>query len=262
MDNLKIKSIIIDDDVFTSEQLADKIRKLIPALHLVKSCENALEGIEAIKKFNPALVFLDIRMPGLSGFDMLDKIDIQDFEVIFITSYNEYAIRAIRYSALDYLLKPIQDEELTAAINRFLDRNNLLSMKSRLQNLMHNISTGNTTALTLLIPTRQGEKSILVSRIIRCEADSNYTHFILSDNSRFTSSRTLKEYESVLNQNQFVRVHKSHIINVAYVKQISNDHVIHMKDDSEIEISRRRLQEVMALFRKNQEEGNIENNIS
>ncbi len=250
MNRPKIKCIIIDDDIFTCEQLALKIRKQLPFLELIRTCENAIEGMEAIRKFNPGLVFLDIRMPGLSGFDMLDKIGVQHFEVIFITSYNEYAIRAIRYSALDYLLKPIRDMELLAAADRIRDTQNLLSMKSRLANLVNNMESKAQAGFTLLIPARQGEKSIVVSEVIRCEADSNYTHFILSDGSRYTASRTLKEYESMLPPEQFIRVHKSHIINVDYVKGISSAHVIRMKDNVNIEISRRRLQETLALLRK------------
>ena len=250
MNRPKIKCIIIDDDLFTREQLAGKIRKQLPFLDLIRTCENALEGIEAIKKFSPGLVFLDIRMPGLSGFDMLDQIEVQNFEVIFITSYNEYAIRAIRYSALDYLLKPIVDDELLAAADRIRDTQNLLSMKSRLANLVNNMESKAQAGFTLLIPARQGEKSILVSEVIRCEADSNYTHFILSDGSRYTASRTLKEYELMLPPEKFIRVHKSHLINVDYVKGISSTHVIQMKDNVRIEISRRRLQETLALLKK------------
>jgi len=241
----RIKCIIIDDDVFTREQLKDKLLSLFPDDIVVQaSCENGIEGMEAVRKFNPSLVFLDIQMPGITGFQMLDALDRHDFEVVFITSFNQYAITAIRYSALDYLLKPIDDDDLQGAIARFREKTNALTLKSRLQNLMHNIASADPANLKLLIPTRQGEKNIPVSDIIRCEADSNYTHFFLKDKTKFTSSKTLKEYEGVLSQNDFVRVHKSHIVNKNHIDSIRDESCIVMSDKSEVEISRRRLAEV------------------
>ena len=219
----RIKAIITDDDLFTCEQLKDKIKLLIPQLEVVAVCENALQGLEAIKKLKPQVVFLDIQMPGLSGFEMLDHLDQDSFEVIFITSFNHYAIQAIRYSALDYLLKPIKDNELLGAFERFMQKRESLSLKARMQTLKQNIENGDSGNQSLIIPTRQGEKNLAVNQIMRCEADSNYTHFFLNDSKTFTSSRTLKEYEHILSDHEFIRVHKSHIVNRNYIESIERD---------------------------------------
>lgn len=245
-----IRAIITDDDIFTCEQLKDKIRLLVPQLEIIAVCENSLQGIEAIKKLKPQLVFLDIQMPGLSGFEMLDHLDQNAFEVIFITSFNQFAIQAIRYSALDYLLKPIKDSELVEAINRFVNKKESLSLKSRMQNLNQNFNLKNVEELSIIIPTRQGERNLLVSQIIRCEADSNYTHFYLNNSTVFTSSRTLKEYEYILSEHQFIRIHKSHIINRNYVERITNDQVLVLKNNSTFDISRRRIAEVKKALNK------------
>lgn len=241
----RIKAIITDDDLFTSEQLRDRIRMLLPQLEVVAVCENALQGLEAIKKFKPEILFLDIRMPGISGFEMLDHLDQDAFEVIFITSFNQYAIQAIRYSALDYLLKPVNDNELVSAFERYTHKKESLSLKARMETLKQNISIKDAGGFNLIIPTRQGEKNLKVKQIVRCEADSNYTHFFLSDATTFTASRTLKEYEMILSEHDFIRVHKSHIINRHYIQSISNDCQLVLKDQSVIEISRRRYAEVI-----------------
>lgn len=240
----KIRAIITDDDLFTCEQLKDKIRLLIPQMEIIAVCENAIQGIEAMKKLKPQVVFLDIQMPGISGFEMLDHLDQETFEVIFITSFNQYAIQAIRYSALDYLLKPIKDKEILDAFERFMLKRESLSLKARMQTLKQNIENKNSENQSLIIPTRQGEKNLTVNQIMRCEADSNYTHFFLNDSKTFTASRTLKEYEQILSEHEFVRVHKSHIVNKNYVEGITQELQVVMKDKTLIEISRRRFAEV------------------
>ncbi|HKR05536.1 MAG TPA: LytTR family DNA-binding domain-containing protein [Bacteroidia bacterium] len=235
-----IKTLIIDDDVFIHEQLKDKLREFFPEINIVAVSENALQGIEAIKQFSPQLIFLDIQLPDLNGFEMLNHIEEKNFKIIFITSFNQYAIEAIRYSAFDYLLKPVKDDELKNSITRFRQSNNELTLKGKMENLLYNIGKSKEDFL-LIIPTRQGEKKIPVHKIIRCEADSNYTHFYLSDKTKFTASKTLKEFEEILSENDFIRIHKSHIVNKLYIKSVSNDGYAELKDGLTLEISRRRL---------------------
>ena len=239
----KIKTIIIDDDVFIHEQLKDKLTLLFPKVHITALSENANHGIEAIKKHKPDLIFLDIQMPGLSGFEMLDHVDRNQLKVIFITSFNQYAIEAIRYSAFDYLLKPIKDDELINALNRFQQEADELSFKGKIENLLHNI-TNTKEDFQLIIPLRQGEKKLKVNNIVRCEADSNYTHFFLNDKTKFTTSKTLKECEELLSENDFIRVHKSHLINKRFIQSLKNDNHVMLTDGSTVEVSRRKLQEV------------------
>ena len=239
----KIKTIIIDDDVFIHEQLKDKLKLLFPEVHVAAVCENAIHGIEAIKKYLPDLIFLDIQMPGLSGFEMLNHVDRNQLKVIFITSFNQYAIEAIRYSAFDYLLKPIKDEELKNALNRFQQTADELSFKGKIENLLHNINNSK-EEFQLIIPLRQGEKKLQVNAIVRCEADSNYTHFYLSDKSKFTASKTLKECEELLSEKDFIRVHKSHLINKRFIQSLTNNNRVKLTDGSTVEVSRRKWQEV------------------
>ncbi len=239
----KIKTIIIDDDVFIHEQLKDKLKLLFPEIHVMAVCENAIHGIEAIKKHSPDLIFLDIQMPGLSGFEMLNQVDRNQLKVIFITSFNQYAIEAIRYSAFDYLLKPIKDEELKNALNRFKQTADELSFVGKIENLLHNINNSK-EEFQLIIPLRQGEKKLPVNSIVRCEADSNYTHFYLNDKSKFTTSKTLKECEELLSEKDFIRVHKSHLINRRFIQSLTNNNRVVLTDGLTIEVSRRKLQEV------------------
>ncbi len=239
----KIKTIIIDDDIFIHAQLREQLMLLFPKVQVVAVCENALHGIEAIKSHRPDLIFLDIQMPGLSGFEMLDHVDRNNLKVIFITSYNTYAIEAIRYSAFDYLLKPIKEEELKNAIYRFEQASDEISFKGKIENLLHNINSEK-EAFQLIIPLRQGEKKLQIKNIVRCEADSNYTHFFLSDKTKFTASKTLKECEEMLSQKEFLRVHKSHLINKKFIQLLKKDNHVVLTDGSLIEVSRRKLQEV------------------
>ncbi|MBL0053581.1 MAG: response regulator [Bacteroidetes bacterium] len=239
----KIKTIIIDDDIFIHAQLREQLMLLFPKVQVVAVCENALHGIEAIKSHRPDLIFLDIQMPGLSGFEMLDHVDRNNLKVIFITSYNQYAIEAIRYSAFDYLLKPIKEEELKNAIYRFEQASDEISFKGKIENLLHNINSEK-EAFQLIIPLRQGEKKLQIKNIVRCEADSNYTHFFLNDKTKFTASKTLKECEEMLSQKEFLRVHKSHLINKKFIQLLKNDNHVVLTDGSLIEVSRRKLQEV------------------
>ncbi len=239
----KIKVIIIDDDVFIHEQLKDKLKLFYPEVYVIATCENAIHGREAINKHAPDLIFLDIQMPGLSGFELLDHIDRNQLKVIFITSYNQYAIEAIRYSAFDYLLKPIKDEELINALDRYKLAADELSFKGKIENLLHNINNSKED-FQLIIPLRQGEKKLQVNTIMRCEADSNYTHFFLKDHSKFTASKTLKQCEELLSEKDFIRVHKSHLINRQFIQSLKSDNHVMLTDGSIIEVSRRKLQDV------------------
>ncbi len=238
-----IQALIVDDDAFIHFQLQEKIKSLGLPVRVVATCKDAAEGVAAIRTWKPNLVFLDVQMPGSTGFELLQQVTDRDFQVIFITSHNEYAIQAIRYSALDYLLKPIQDEELKAAIERFRAVAPAESLDARLQNLSHNLSAP-AEKQSLVIPTRTGDKSIPVNDILYCQADSNYTHFFMANQSRFTASKTLKEIADSLNQPLFVRIHKSFLVNKSHVKAMDHTGFVRMKDDTLLEVSRRRMGEV------------------
>ncbi len=238
--NLPIKAAIVDDDAYIHWQLKEKLGQLPMAVKVVAACEDALEAVAMLQEHQPDLLFLDIHMPGMSGFELLQRLPERHFQVVFITSHNEYAIQAIRYSALDYLLKPIQADELQAAVERYTSGRAGGGMNVRLQNLAHNLANEHEN-FTLLIPTRVGEKSIPVKSIVYCKADSNYTHFFMSDRSRFTASKTLKEIAHTLTQQQFVRIHKSFLVNKSYVQAVEHAGFVRLNDNTRLEVSRRRM---------------------
>jgi two-component system LytT family response regulator len=242
---MKIRAVIVDDDEFVREELKDLIRESFSNdLELVGDFEHPLEAIESIRKIKPDLVFADIQMPVMNGFEMLDHLDTGTFEVIFITSFNQYAIRAIRYSALDYLLKPIKAEDLHAAILRYKQRTEKILTSARLANLKHNFNTRDEKDFQLIIPTKHGEHQFTIPEIVNCEADSNYTMIHLVKNRKFLASKTLSDIEAMLPQDKFIRIHKSHLVNLQHIEKISSNDEVVLTNQEVIAISRRRLTEV------------------
>ncbi|MEP7127839.1 MAG: LytTR family DNA-binding domain-containing protein [Chitinophagales bacterium] len=248
------KSIIIDDDEFIRKSLQDYLQYSFPELNVVAICSDAFSGLKAIEQHKPHLVFLDIEMPGLSGFEMLNKINPIQFEIIFITSFDHYAIKAIRYSALDYLLKPIDPEELKNAIDRFKEKKNASSTPvPLLQNFISNLNAKTPDDFKLAISTTQGTLFLPIHDIIRLEADGSYTLFHLRENKKLLASRTLKDFADLLDEQRFIRVHKSHLVNRRYVRRILNTHHLLMEDNTEVEVSRRKWDDVKNILKESAE---------
>lgn len=236
-----VRAIIVDDDAFSRAQLRKQLERYRDAVEVIAECASGPDGIDAITAHKPDLVFLDIRMKGMDGFAMLDAIPQRGFGVIFVTSHDEYAIRAIRYSALDYLLKPVRSSEFDAVLGHFIAHRAMLP--ARLERLV-NESREKGAPRTLVIPMRDGDRHLPVADIVRCEADRNYTLFHLKRGERVMSSRTLNSYEEFLSENDFVRVHRSHIVNRAHITGLSALDEVLLSDGSKVEISRRRRAEV------------------
>ncbi len=244
-----ITAIIVDDEKFNREQLRIKLETYFPEIEIAAMCENGSEANRAVQVHNPDLVFLDIEMPVLNGLDFLRQFKDPMFEVIFITAYDQYAIRAIKFSALDYLLKPLDVDELQAAVNRFLEkRSKGIDNKSLLKNLIHNLKSAKQSEYRLAINSTEGTHFLNTEEIIRCEADSNYTLFHLHKRNKMISSKTLKEYEDLLTDHNFIRVHKSHLVNRKFIKALSNEGYVILTDDSHVEVSRRRYAEVKEIL--------------
>ena len=200
--------------------------------------ENVQSGIKAIEKHNPDIVFLDIQMPDGTGFDVIRSIENKTFEVIFITAHEEFAIKAIKFSALDYLLKPVDSVELKAALEKALVTVDGHSKdSSQYEALNTNIQTHEKRRLVL--KTQESVHVVDLEEIIRCEADWNYTSFFLRDNKKILVSKTLKEYETLLATHNFLRVQQSHLINIDYVDRYDkkNGGAVVMKDGSEVPLS-------------------------
>jgi len=236
-----IKALIVDDESRAINLLKITVERNFPGEFLVETAQGGEDGLKKLSHFKPDLLFLDIEMPKMSGFDLLAATPDVDCKVIFTTAYDQYAIRAIRYNALDYLLKPIDPSELREAIVRFqLQKNKKEVYSKQLQNFFSNKEKN------LAITTYDGVVFLEVDKIVRCEADLNYTRFILDEHKTFLSSKTLKEYEDLLCGNhRFLRVHRSHVVNMDYVLKFKNDGTLVLKDNSTIPVSRRRKEDVV-----------------
>ena len=247
-----IRALIIDDEESAANVVRLLLEKYIPEINAIRVAIGSQTGLESIKSFQPDLLFLDIEMPVMSGFDLLEKFPGASFEVIFITAYDHYAIRAIRFSALDYLLKPIDTDELKSAVQRFLDKKNHSGdQEARYRNLLHNLKSEQPNDYRLAISTTEGTYFYQPDEIVRCEADGNYTKFFLLNKKQVIASRTLKEYDEILGDQQFIRVHRAHLVNKRYVKSYTNDHELQMIDNATVEVSRRKWDEVKKLLSRN-----------
>ena len=217
MDRTPIKAIIIDDEPFCCETIATFLES-IDDIQIMAQCSNGLEGIEAIQKYKPDVVFLDVEMPKMSGFEMLQKLSSIEFEIIFTTSYDQYALKAIHLSAIDYLLKPIDEEELLCAVEKVRRRKNN-PISQQLEILMQKLSEPKSKISKIALPTMDGLEMISIDSIVYCESDSNYTIVHPKNVAKIVVSKTLKEIEELLQDYSFVRVHRCFLVNINEVEK-------------------------------------------
>jgi two-component system LytT family response regulator len=245
-----IKAILIDDEPHCLDTLGIMLKEYCPEVHVAATCRNGKIALEAIKKHNPDVIFLDIEMPEMNGFEMLEKFDKIPFIVIFTTSYDQYAIKAIRFSALDYLLKPIDPAELITAVHR-VQLQKQLPVIEQFEILFNRLQRSDSTFRKMAIPTSEGYELITVEHIIRCEADDNYTHLFLKDHKKIIACRTLKEIEEQLHDfSYFVRVHHSWLVNMNEVTKYvrgEGGYVV-MSDGSSVNVSRNRKEALLKWF--------------
>jgi len=203
------------------------------------SVNGALIGIKELK---PDLVFLDVQLHEQTGFDLLEQIPNIDFEVIFTTAYDNYAIKAFKFSALDYLLKPIDPDDLLQAVNKFQKVSQQHDLSEKFNTLFHNLKNTNGTSKKITVPTSKGLMFLTVNDIIRCEADVNYTTIYLKDKQQLMVAKTLKDFDDLLADHQFFRIHNSHLINLDYIKSYHKGKggYVTMTDNTSLEVSSRR----------------------
>jgi two-component system LytT family response regulator len=213
-----MKAIIIDDEENARISLRVLIKEHAPEIIVVADCSSLSEAFPIIKLRQPDVVFLDIQMTGESGFDLWKYFPNPFFHVVFTTAYSEYAIRAIRLSALDYLLKPIDIEELMFVVQKLKEQNSAKRLDDRISVLENNLKSSPSIS-QIVLPTNTELIVVKISHIIRCESDDNYTRFFLLDGTEYLVSKTLKEYQSILPCHIFFRIHQSHLINLNYVKK-------------------------------------------
>ncbi len=245
-----IKAIIIDDEVHCLETLSLLLKEFCPEVEILQQCSSAKKGWEAIEKCKPDLVFLDIEMPVMNGFELLEQLLTISFAIIFTTSYDQYAIRAIRYSALDYLLKPIDPKDLINAIKKVRQQVQL-PMAEQFEMLLKKINGKNDGFNKIAVPTAEGFELIPAEQVIYCEASDNYTHFLLKNKNKIIACRTLKEIEEQLTDLPFfVRVHNSYMVNLNEVTRYVRGEggYLIMSNDSSVNVSRSRKEALLKHF--------------
>ena len=244
-----ISTIIIDDEKNVRLRIKDMILENFPQITIVGEADGVSSGVEASSNLKPELVLLDIRMDDGNAFDLLEKVRHHIFKVIFITAHEEYAIKAIKFSALDYLLKPVSVGDLRIAFEK-AENQILNDLKLQLASLHNNLQSPKNKTIVL----RSSEKIHLleVNNIIRCEADRCYTSFYVNEQKKHVVSQPMKEYEDILSEYGFIRIHKSHLINMAYIESFDKGDggFVILKDKTEIPVSRRKKNELLELFSK------------
>lgn len=248
-----IKAVIIDDEELGRTVLKNLIQKYCPEITMVVEASNIKEAKKVIDEIRPDLIFLDIEMPGGSGFDLLEQFKDPDFSVIFTTAYNQYAVKAFRYSAVDYLLKPINIDELRMAVKKVLNPVSKQIMQSSVQHFMEShLNQGVIKNNKVALPTQEGLIFININEIVRCEADGKYTHCFIMNGKKLYSTRSLKDFEEQLTQYEFCRIHHAHLINLNLIKNYIKGEggQVTMANGDTVTISKRKKEEFLNRLNK------------
>ena len=238
-----MKSILVDDELDGIRTLQRMLATNCPQVEIAATCTSAESAKQQIELLKPDLVFLDIQMPGKTGLDLLREISPKDFEVIFVTAYNEYMLQALQYSAADYLLKPVDEDRLIEAVNRVQQKLEVGKREERNNVLMHNLgNAGQPAEMRLCLPTMKGFIVLKLEEIVYCEAERSYTVFHLTNGKTVTVSKPLLDYDHLLRDTSFLRIHKSFLINLHHVKEYQRGEggMVIMSNNAEIEVSRRK----------------------
>ena len=235
-----LRTVLIDDDESNLSSLSEKISNHCKQVQIIACCDNPEEAIGIIDQEKPDLVFLDIEMPQMNGFVMLQQLSYRNFELIFVTAYDHYAVKAIRSCALDYLVKPVEIEELKSAVARAEEKKDQSSSSAQLDLLIAHLQKKQTKLLT--IPTSDRLQFIAIEDIIYLEASDNYSNIYLSTNKKFLVSRTLKDFEELLPADIFIRIHYSTIVNKFYVDRYIRGEggQVVMRNGSTLDVSKRK----------------------
>ena len=243
---MTLKSIIVDDEPKSRNNLHDLLLEYCPQVEIVGEAASATEALKLIKQQAPDLIFLDIEMPGGSGFDLLKSLSSQNFEVIFVTAFDKYGIQAVKFCAIDYLLKPIDIFELSKAVEKAQTQIVRKKENLRLVELVANLDRPEDEK-RIALPLADKIEFIAINQVIRLEADGNYTRIFVEGKKEYLVCKTLKEYQEILERHNFLRTHQSHLINcrkiAAYIK--TDGGYISMSDGSSVPISRQKRDEVM-----------------
>ncbi len=236
-----LKAIIVEDEQHCVDRLLDLLKPHQSEIEVIGVYMEYSEALSALKEEKPDFIFLDVQLASRTGFELLRELRPISFEVVFTTAHEEYAIEAFDFSALDYLLKPIDPADLERSITK-LQKTLSSDIGKKMETLFHNLQREQKTNKRIAIPTTKGLTFVSITDIVRCQADTNYTHIHISDGGRLTVAKTLKQFEQLLGDYGFFRVHNSHLINLAFIKKYNKGKLgtVEMDDGSEIEVSIRR----------------------
>jgi two-component system LytT family response regulator len=238
-----MKAIIVDDEPDGIRTLRKLLELNCPEVEIAATCSNAISAKLKLEEIKPDVVFLDVRMPGKSGLDMLAELTEKNFEVIFVTAHNEYLLQALQFSAIDYLMKPVDEDRLMEAVQRVKKRLKLERNTVQTETLLYNINkAGNPLEMRLCLPTLKGFTIVKLEEIVYCEAQRSYTIFRLVNSKTITISKPLFDYEQLLAGTTFLRIHKSFLINLLHIKEYVRGEggTVVMNNGMEIEVSRRK----------------------
>jgi two-component system LytT family response regulator len=249
---VEIKAIIVDDEERARNTLSSLLENFCPEIKIIATCSNVPEAAIAINKFKPDVVFLDVEMPDYNGFELLSFFRDIDFEIIFVTAYTEYAIKAFEISAIDYILKPIDIDQLKNSVEKLKHKKQFVHMQEQIELLKESYSNTGSEIRKIALSMSNGLTFVEVSDIIFLEADGAYTSFLLKNGQKFVVSKKLKFYEDMLsNRPFFFRTHRSYFINLNYIKKYSrSENVIIMDNEASITVSRDRKQDFEALLKE------------
>jgi two-component system LytT family response regulator len=245
-----LTAVIVEDEIRSRESLNGLLKLYCKNVSVVAEADGVQTGIKAIKEHNPDIVFLDIQMPDGSGFKLLESIENINFSIIFTTAYDQFAIKAIKFSAIDYLLKPIFPDDLVEAVKKAEKSVASKKTQQNVEVLLENFKRPETEPPKIVLSTAEKINVVKVKDIIRCESDNYYTNYFFIDGKQLLISKTLKENEELLSDYNFIRPHKSHLINVIYIKSY-NKHdggSIVMTDGSVVPVSRRKREKILEII--------------
>jgi two-component system, LytTR family, response regulator len=248
-----MKALLVDDEPDGIRTLKKLLELNCPDVEIAATTSNAVNATEELAHATPDVVFLDIRMPGKSGFDLLAEQREKNFEVIFVTAHSQYMLQALQFSAVDYLMKPVDEDRLTEAVDRVRTRLMSAEKNRRTETLLYNINkAGSPNEMRLCVPTQKGFTVLKLEDIVYCEAQRSYTIFRLLNNKSVIISRPLFDYERLLSDTVFIRVHKSFLINMLHVKEYIRGEggTVIMTNGMEIEVSRRKKEVFMTRIKE------------
>jgi two-component system, LytTR family, response regulator len=256
---MKLRSLIVDDEVHARENLKYLLQNYCPEIDVVGMAGTEQSAIECVKNLAPQVVFLDICMPsGIEGFDFLDSLPEKKFQVVFVTAFKDYAIRALNANAIHYLMKPVDVDDLRAAVKKLVSTNQLFTDNQ--DQLLNYIKSLENLSKSMLVPTgvpritinhSKGFKIVDPTEFIYLEGEGNYTSIVFIDGTKYVDTKSIGVYEDILDPQHFFRIHKSHIVNILYVKEFINadGHFVVMKDNTKLAISRLRVPQFLEFFK-------------